>query len=138
MTKLFEEFGLEVEPVHTGRGIEKALDRGALVWVKATVDFLPWEPTTWITPEGEEIKTVLGNDHAVVVMGYNEDVVVIRDVLGPTNTNWNRTYEYEIPWDTFMSVWGAQEHDGLAVAAPERGDQAVVPVIPPLDVTGST
>jgi len=116
MAPLFEAYGLAVEPVDSREGIEAALDAGALVWIKATVDFLPWESATWITPDGEEIETVLGNDHAVVVAGYDEEVVVIRDVLGPTSTNWERPYEYEVPWDTFLASWGAQEYDGLAVA----------------------
>lgn len=76
--------------------------------MKSTVDFLPWEPVTWITPEDEELQGVLSNDHAVVAMGYNTDVVVIRDLLGPTNTDWERPYEYEVPWDTFLAVWEAQ------------------------------
>lgn len=138
MTPLFEEFGLAVEPVHTREAIEAALDRGALVWTKATVDFLPWEPATWVTPDGEEIETVLGNDHAVVLIGYDEAAVVVRDVLGPTNTNWNRTDEYEVPWATFLDVWAAQERDGLAVApvADEEG-RTDLPVIRPIEVTGS-
>ena len=116
MRKIFENYAVDVEPVTDREGIEAALDRGALVWMKATVDFLPWEPVTWVTPEGKELPGVLGNDHAVVVMGYNADVAVIRDVLGPTSSNWNRLYEYEVPWDTFLPVWGAQGNDGLAVA----------------------
>ena len=143
MMPLFEEFGLEVERVRNRAEVETALDRGALVWMKATVDFLPWEPSTWITPEGEEIETVLGNDHAVVVIGYNEDVAVIRDVLGPTNTNWSRAYEYEVPWDTFLEVWAAQDYDGLSVApaaddADDGSDEEpAAPVIQPIDVSGS-
>lgn len=116
MRKIFDHFGLAVEPVSDRVGIEAALDRGALVWMKATVDFLPWEPVTWITPEGEAFPGVLGNDHAVVAMGYNAEVVVIRDVLGPTSSNWQRPYEYEVPWDTFLPVWEAQGFDGIAVA----------------------
>jgi hypothetical protein len=116
MRKVFDHFGLAVEPVSDRAGIEAALDRGALVWMKSTVDFLPWEPVTWVTPEGEEFRGVLGNDHAVVAMGYNAEVVVIRDVLGPTSTNWQRPYEYEVPWDTFLAVWEAQGFDGVAVA----------------------
>lgn len=116
MRKIFDHYGLVVEPVDDRAGIEAALGRGALVWMKATVDFLPWEPVTWITPEGEELPGVLGNDHAVVAMGYNSDVVVIRDVLGPTSTNWERPYEYDVPWDTFLAVWEAQGNDGVAVA----------------------
>jgi len=117
MQPLFEEFDLGVEPVDDRAGIKETLDRGGLVWTKATVDFLPWEPTTWLTPDGKELPTVLGNDHAVVVIGYDEDVVVIRDPLGPTDTNWSRQYEYEVPWETFLAVWAAQGNDGLAVFA---------------------
>jgi hypothetical protein len=61
---------------------------------------------------------VLGNDHAVVVIGFNADVVVIRDVLGPTSTNWRRPQEYEVGWETFLRSWGAQGFDGLAVEPP--------------------
>lgn len=116
MQKIFANYNLSVEPVDDRAGIEAALDRGALVWMKATVDFLPWQPVTWITPEGKELPGVLGNDHAVVVMGYNDEVAVIRDVLGPTSSNWNRLFEYEVHWDTFLPVWEAQGFDGLAVA----------------------
>jgi hypothetical protein len=69
-------------------------------------------------PDGTTHQTVLGNDHAVVVMGFNQESAVIRDVLGPTSTNWQRPYEYEVSWDTFMAAWGAQSFDGVAVAAP--------------------
>jgi hypothetical protein len=71
-------------------------------------------------PDGRSYKTVLGNDHALVVMGFNEDGVVVRDPLGPTSTNRQRKYEYEVPWERFLASWGAQEFDGLAVAPPER------------------
>src|SRR5687768_6227311 len=90
MAPLFEEYGLVVAHVDSRDQIEDALDRGGLVWTKATVDFLPWAPTTWITPDGNTLPTVLGNDHAVVVMGYNDEVKVIRDVLSSTSTNWQR------------------------------------------------
>ncbi len=118
MRAVFEHYGLRVTAVHDRVSLERALRRGRLIWMKATVDFLPWQAATWITPEGEEIKTVLGNDHAVVVIGYNADGVVIRDVLGPTTTNWERPYEYEVDWDTFLAVWEAQGFDGLAVGLP--------------------
>ena len=88
--------------------------------MKATVDFLPWQAATWITPDGDEVETVFSNDHAVVAIGYNDDGVVIRDVLGPTSTNWNRPTEYEVDWDTFLAVWEAQSFDGLAVAPPAK------------------
>lgn len=116
MQKIFATYAVDVEPVNDRAGIEAALDRSALVWMKATVDFLPWEPVTWVTPEGKELPGVLGNDHAVVVMGYNSDVAVIRDILGPTSSNWNRPFEYEIPWETLLAVWEAQGFDGLAVS----------------------
>jgi hypothetical protein len=86
--------------------------------MKATADFLPWAQTTWITPSGQELPTVLGNDHAVVVMGYNDNGPVIRDVLGPTSSNWNRVYEYDIPWETFLGVFNAQGADGIGVLPP--------------------
>lgn len=142
MRPLFEEFGLGVDAVDSREGIEAALDDGSLIWMKATVDFLPWEPVIWLTPEGDEIETVLGNDHAVVVVGYDDEVVVIRDVLGPTTTNWERPDQYEVPWDTFLAVWGAQGNDGLAVSptvaddGPRRVERPESGVIDPFDVDG--
>jgi uncharacterized protein YvpB len=125
MLPLFAHFNLPAYKVDSREKIEEALDLGGLVWMKATVDFLPWAPTTWITPNGKSLPTVLGNDHAVVAMGYNDAGVVIRDPLGPTNTNWARTYEYDVPWDTFLSVFKAQGSDGVAVlpagATPPEG-----------------
>ncbi len=115
MRKVFEHFDLKVTPVHDREGVETALQSGSLVWIKIPVDFKGWRPATWVMPDGRTYKTVLGNDHAVVVMGYNKDVVVIRDVLGPTSTNWQRPYEYEVPWSKFLAGWGAQSYDGLAV-----------------------
>lgn len=115
----FEHYGLRVTPVQDRTGVEAALRAGELVWIKTTVDFKPWRPATWIMPDGRTRQTVLGNDHAVVVMGFNSQSVVIRDVLGPTSSNWQRPYEYEVAWDTFLAAWGAQEFDGLAVAPPQ-------------------
>lgn len=115
MQPLFERYGLPVRPVDTREDLQAALDAGALAWMKATVDFKPWAVTTWITPRGVRLPTVLGNDHAVVVMGYNASAVVIRDVLGPTDTNWERQYEYDVAWETFLPVWAAQGYDTLAV-----------------------
>lgn len=117
MRKVFEQYGLRAEPVYDRAGVEAALRRGALVWMKTTVDFKPWRPAIWRTPEGVEYRTVLGNDHAVVVIGFNAESVVIRDVLGPTSSNWERPYEYEVSWETFLAAWGAQGFDGLAVEA---------------------
>jgi hypothetical protein len=120
MSKAFEHYGLSAAPIRDRAGVEAALRAGALVWIKTTVDFKPWRPATWRMPDGRQRQTVLGNDHAVVVMGFNADSVVIRDVLGPTSTNWQRPYEYEVDWPTFLAAWGAQEFDGLAVAPPPR------------------
>ena len=107
MLPLCEHFGLAAAPATDREAIEAALDEGGLVCMNAMVDFLPWAPTTWITPDGKSLPTVLGNDHAVV-MGYNDAGVVIRDVLAPTDTNWNRAYEYDVPWDPFLSVFEAE------------------------------
>jgi uncharacterized protein YvpB len=116
MAKVFEHYGLRAAAVNDRAGVEAALRAGQLVWMKTTVDFKPWRPALWRTPEGREIRTVLGNDHAVVVIGFNQHSVVIRDVLGPTSSNRQRPYEYEVDWDTFLRAWAAQEYDGLAVA----------------------
>jgi hypothetical protein len=121
MRQVFEHYGLRAEPVSDRAGVEAALRGGALVWMKTTVDFKPWRPAVWRTPEGAEFQTVLGNDHAVVAIGFNQEVVVIRDVLGPTSSNWERPYEYEVRWETFLAAWGAQSFDGLAVSPGARG-----------------
>ena len=118
MRKAFEHYGLGAAPVHDRAGVEAALRGGALVWMKTTVDFKPWRAATWRMPDGRQLQTVLGNDHAVVAMGFNADSVVIRDVLGPTSTNWQRPYEYEVDWPAFLAAWGAQEFDALAVSPP--------------------
>jgi hypothetical protein len=117
--KAFEQYGLNVTPIHDRAGIEASLRAGRLVWMKTTVDFKPWRPATWVLPDGRTRRTVLGNDHAVVVMGFSARGVVIRDVLGPTSSNSQRPYEYEVDWDIFLKAWGAQEFDGLAVAPPQ-------------------
>ncbi|NJM08607.1 hypothetical protein HC891_24100, partial [Candidatus Gracilibacteria bacterium] len=117
---VFASFGLEANPISDRAGVENALRSGALVWLKTTVDFKPWRPATWVTPGGERIPTVLGNDHAVVAIGFNSEGVVIRDVLGPTSSNRQRPLEYEVAWNTFLAAWGAQNFDGLAVAPPRR------------------
>jgi len=120
MRKAFEAYGLEVTAVQDRPSLEAALLRGELVWIKTTVDFKPWVPVTWVLPDGSTTRGVLGNDHALVVMGFNKDVVVIRDPLGPTSTGRDRPYGYDVPWKKFMAAWGAQEYDGLAVAPPGR------------------
>jgi uncharacterized protein YvpB len=126
MRKIFDHYGCATEQVDSRAGIEAALEQGDLIWMKSTVDFLPWESVTWITPEGMMLPGVLSNDHAVVVTGYNDQVVVVRDLLGPTNTNWKRPYEYQVPWETVLAVWEAQGFDALAVAP--NGDASRLPI----------
>jgi uncharacterized protein YvpB len=121
MMPIFQQYNLAATPVNSREGIEQTLNQGGLVWMKATADFLPWADTTWITPNGDQLPTVLGNDHAVVVMGYNEFGPVIRDVLGPTSSNWERAYEYDVPWETFLGVFNAQGADGIGVLPPGAG-----------------
>ena len=118
MRKAFEQYNLRTAAVHDRAGVEAALRAGALVWIKTTVDFKPWRSAIWRMPDGRQRQTVLGNDHAVVVIGFNAESVVIRDVLGPTSTNWQRPYEYEVDWPTFLGAWEAQEFDGLTVSPP--------------------
>lgn len=119
MRKVFQHYGLYTKIIKTEKRIKRHLDRGRMIWIKITVDFKDWTPATWITPEGERIQVVLSNDHAMVVIGYNDEVVVVRDLLGPTDTNWERGYEVEVPWDRFMACWGAQGNDGVAVGLPD-------------------
>lgn len=114
---IFKEVGLPVRTVKDQKEIIQCLDRERLIVVKGTVDFKPWTSAYWVTPSGREYPVVLGNDHAQVIIGYNDDVVVIRDVLGPTSTNWDRPYEYEVPWDQFLACWWAQGNDGQAIGA---------------------
>lgn len=117
--KVFKAYGMQTGRVKSRRGIKMYLDEGRLIWIKTTVDFKPWLDVTWITPEGDRYPVVLGNDHAAVIMGYNKDVVVIRDVLGPTSSNWERPFEYEVPWPQFYACWEANGKDGLAVGPPK-------------------
>ncbi|MBC8160984.1 MAG: C39 family peptidase [Roseiflexaceae bacterium] len=120
MQKAFIQYGLQSTAVNDRASVEAALRAGQLVWMKTTVDFKPWRTATWVMPSGERRAVVLGNDHAVVAIGFSERGVAIRDVLGPTSSNWNRPYEYEVSWDTFLASWGAQGFDGLAVARPAQ------------------
>ena len=87
MRKVFEHYERDVTPVATRGEGEAALDASALVWLKTMAGFLEWQPITWVTPDDMKLPRVLGNDHAAVGMGYNEEVVVIRDALGPTTAN---------------------------------------------------
>jgi hypothetical protein len=119
MRHVFKRFGMRVTHVNSRKRIEQNLQRGRLIWIKTTVDFLDWTPATWITPEGKEVRVVFSNDHAAIVMGYDRRVVVMRDVIGPTSSNWNRPYEYEVEWDRFLYCWAAQGSDGLSIGPPD-------------------
>jgi uncharacterized protein YvpB len=116
MRKVFESVGLGVSVANTRERIEAALLRGEPVFFKSTVDFLDWVPATWITPQGDEYPVVLGNDHALIVMGFNAENVIIRDPLGPTSTNDRRPWQYTVSWERYLQVLAAQGNDGIAIA----------------------
>ena len=113
--KVFESVDLTVEVTPDRPLIEAALLRGEPVFFKATVDFLDWKPATWVTPDGDEFPVVLTNDHALVVMGFDETDVIIRDPLGPTTTNETRPWQYRVSWERFLEVIEAQGNDALAI-----------------------
>jgi hypothetical protein len=98
---------------------------------KSTVDFLDWQPATWISPEGHQYQVVFSNDHALTVMAYNETEVVIRDPLGPTTTNTTRPYQYRVSWERFLEVFASQGNDGLAIMPPAAGGSAPAPASTP-------
>ena len=116
MRRAFEGFGFQAELVSSRKDVERGLSVGKLLWMKTTVDFTDYEPTRWETPDGTVYPTPYGNDHCVAAIGYDDDAVVIRDSLGPTNTNWDRPWEYDVPWDLFMTCWASSGHDGLLVS----------------------
>ena len=112
MRKAFEHYGLRVTRAHDRAASRRRCAPGALVWIKTTVDFNAVAAGDLAMPDGRTRHTVLGNDHAVVVIGFNADVVVIRDVLGPTSSNWHRPYEYEVDWPRF---WRPGRHRSSTV-----------------------
>lgn len=116
MRKVFEAKGLGVTVTPDRPSIEAALLRGEPVYFKSTVDMLPWRAATWYTPSGEEYPVVLTNDHALTVMGFNADDVIIRDPLGPTSTNWERPWQWRTSWTRFLEVLEAQGNDAIAIA----------------------
>lgn len=116
MRKVFEHVGLGVTFTPERSLIENALLRGEPVYFKSTVDFLPWRAATWHTPDGDTFPVVLTNDHALTVMGFNQDDVIIRDPLGPTTTNYERPWQYRVSWERFLEVIAAQGNDAIAVA----------------------
>lgn len=113
--KVFEAVDLVVRVTPERGMIEEALRRGNPVFFKSTVDFLDWRAATWIAPDGDEFPVVLTNDHALVVMGFNDDDVIIRDPLGPTTTNTTRPWQYRVSWDRYLDVIAAQGNDAFSV-----------------------
>src|SRR5680860_180657 len=113
--KVFDAVRLRVTEAPDRASTEAALLEGHPVFFKSTVDFLDWRPATWICPDGDEYPVVLTNDHALVVMGFNDDDVIIRDPLGPTTTNEIRPWQYRVSWDRYLQVIAAQGNDALAV-----------------------
>lgn len=119
MRKLFEAKGLGVTITPDRESIEAALLRGEPVYFKSTVDMMPWRPAIWYTNTGEEWPVVLTNDHALTVMGFNADDVIIRDPLGPTSTNWERPWQWKTSWTRFLEVLAAQGNDAIAIGPNE-------------------
>jgi hypothetical protein len=113
--KVFEAVGLTVTVTPDRASIEQALLQGQPVFFKSTVDFLDWDPTIWRCPDGDEFPVVLTNDHALVVMGFNDSEVIIRDPLGPTTTNEMRPWQYRVSWERYLQVIAAQGNDAIAV-----------------------
>lgn len=116
MRKVFEAKGLGVSVTPDRKLIEEALLRGEPVFFKSTVDMLPWRPATWHTPGGETYEVAFSNDHALTVMGFNADEVIVRDPLGPTTTNYTRPWQWRTSWDRFIEVLGSQGNDAIAIA----------------------
>jgi hypothetical protein len=116
MRRVFESRGLGVTETPTRELIEAALLRGEPIFFKSTVDMLPWRPATWYSTTGEAWPVVLSNDHALAVMGFNADDVIIRDPLGPTSTNVARPWQWRVSWARFLEVIAAQGNDAIAIA----------------------
>lgn len=127
MRKLFEAKGLTVQVTPDRPSIEAALLRGEPVYFKSTVDMMPWRPAIWHSNTGEDWPVVLTNDHALIVMGFNADEVIIRDPLGPTSTNWDRPWQWRTRWDRFLEVIAAQGNDAIAVGPPAQPDATATP-----------
>ena len=116
--KVFDSVGLGVTEAPDRPSTEAALLQGQPVFFKSTVDFLDWRAATWITPDGDEYPVVLTNDHALIVMGFNDTHVIIRDPLGPTTTNETRPWQYHVSWERYLQVIAAQGNDAIAVGPP--------------------
>lgn len=115
MRKAFEGKGLGVTVTPDRPSIEAALLRGEPVFFKSTVDMMPWRPATWHSTTGETWQVVFSNDHALTVMGFNADEVIIRDPLGPTSTNTTRPWQWKTTWTRFLEVLASQENDAMAI-----------------------
>jgi hypothetical protein len=113
--KVFDAVDLQVTETPDRATSERALLQGQPIFFKSTVDMLDWDPTTWLTPDGDEFPVVLTNDHALVVMGFNDEDVIIRDPLGPTSTNETRPWQYRVSWDRYLDVIAAQGNDAIAM-----------------------
>ena len=120
--KVFQAVDLAVTDTPNRPAIEAALLAGNPVFFKSTVDFLDWRAATWVCPDGDEFPVVLTNDHALVVMGFNESDVIIRDPLGPTTTNTERPWQYRVSWERFLTVIEAQGNDAIAIGPPPGSD----------------
>jgi hypothetical protein len=121
--KVFDHVGLVSTDAQDRTSTEQALLAGHPVYFKSTVDFLDWDQATWVCPDGDTYPVVLTNDHALIVMGFNDHDVIIRDPLGPTTTNEIRPWQYRVSWDRYLAVIAAQGNDAVAVSpAPDRSD----------------
>jgi uncharacterized protein YvpB len=117
--KVFQAVDLTVVDTPDRTSTEQALLAGMPVFFKSTVDFLDWRAATWICPDGDEYPVVLTNDHALIVMGFNDQNVIIRDPLGPTTTNEIRPWQYTVSWERYLQVIAAQGNDAVAVGPPD-------------------
>lgn len=136
MRKAFAAFGFTATPAQDRTAIETALLAGHPIFFKSTVDFLPWRPARWHTPEGAEFQVVFSNDHALAVMGFNDAEVVIRDPLGPSTTNEIRPYQYRVSWERFLEVIAAQNNDAWAVAPDSEATVRIETLATESDGTG--
>ncbi|MBA2468696.1 MAG: hypothetical protein H0V37_04765, partial [Chloroflexia bacterium] len=117
--KVFDAVELPVTETPDRLTTETALLAGQPVFFKSTVDMLDWDPTTWLCPDGDEFPVVLTNDHALVVMGFNDEDVIVRDPLGPTTTNEIRPWQYRVSWDRYLDVIASQGNDAIAIGPGE-------------------
>jgi len=120
--KVFDAVGMPVASTPDRPSIEEALLAGLPVYFKSTVDFLSWRAATWVTPEGEEYPVVLTNDHALIVMGFNDTHVIIRDPRGPTTTNTTGPWQYHVTCERYLEVIAAEGNDAISVGPAASSD----------------